>query len=127
MTPETSHGAYSEKGLRPRKTTVKRQFLKARGLRESALDPVTRDLLDDYVELRSVASALFEHMSDHGLVDDRGEPLAPLRAYTSVVNSMQRAKRELEAHLAKTTAEDPQQALNRYLAETYGSDEDGDE
>lgn len=103
--PAQTHGAYSETGLRGRKTAVKRRFLKARGMRESELDPAGLQLLDDYVGVAAKVEALDEWFEQNGLFDANGEPAAPTRFYVAVVNSMQRERTRLETHLAGRPSE----------------------
>jgi hypothetical protein len=100
----TTHKAYSETGLRGRKTGLKRRFLKARGTRESELDPAGLQLLDDYAAVAAKVEALDEWFEANGLFDANGEPAAPTRFYVAVVNSMQRERSRLEEHLSKQTA-----------------------
>lgn len=95
----TTHNAYSEKGLRGRKTRLKRAFLKARRLRESELEPAISQALDDYVEIAAKVEALDEWFDANGLLDRQGEPHAPTKFHIAVLNSSQRALVRLEGYL----------------------------
>jgi hypothetical protein len=103
----TTHGAHSEKGLRGRKTALKRRFLAARGLRESDLSAAVQQVLDDYVEVGAKRRALDDWFDQNGLVDDAGEPLAPTKLYIAVLNSEQRILLRLEELLSEQDDDDP--------------------
>jgi hypothetical protein len=121
----TSHGAYSETGLRGRKTGLKRRFLKARGTRESELDPAGLQLLDDYAAVAAKVEALDEWFEQNGLFDAKGEPAAPTRFYVAVVNSMQRERSRLEDHLSKSAGQTDPFDKYRNIPDEEG-DDDGD-
>jgi hypothetical protein len=103
--PAQTHGAYSEEGLRGRKTALRRRFLKVRGLREADLDPVTVDLLGSYVAVAAVVEAIDDYFAEHGPLEPSGEPRPPAKLYIAALNSMQRAQGRLEERLAKRTSE----------------------
>jgi integrase-like protein len=75
-----THGAYSETGLRGRKTALKRRFLKARGLRESGLDPLGLDLVESWATVTAKVETLDAWFARSHRLAGRGPKMASVQA-----------------------------------------------
>jgi len=94
-----SHGATSERHIRPLAHNHRRRVLRQLRLSPRDLGPIARGYLDLYCRTQAKVELIDAFVSEHGLVRPDGEPQAVLKVYTSLVNSSRLALARLEAHL----------------------------
>ncbi|MBA3841748.1 MAG: hypothetical protein H0X39_03870 [Actinobacteria bacterium] len=109
-----SHGATSERKIRPLARNHRRRVLRQIGLRSSDLDAVGRGYLDLYVRLVAKLDLLDEHLDSVGLLKANGEPQGATKFYISLANSARLSLARLEEHV-RARQNDPVIDLNRYL------------
>ena len=115
-----THGANSERQIRPRAAIQKRRFLRQIGLRQSDLDPIGVGLLDNWARAQAKLDVLDAYAAEHGFIDRRGKPRGFAAVYVSLLNSARLALSRLDDHLRDRERVPAGETLEGYLAKTYG-------
>jgi hypothetical protein len=122
---DVTHGAYSERRIRPYARTLRRRIARQLGLRLRELDPIARGYFEQYVRCIAKVQAIDEHIAEHGLLDGEGRPAPAMALYTTLINSSRLSLARLEDHLRERRSEHGSD-LRAYLAEQYGQAEDAE-
>ncbi len=109
-----THGASSERQIRPLALNHRRRMLRRFGLSARELDPIGRGYLDLYCRTQAKVETIDAYIAEHGLIRADGEPQPVMRIYTTLTNSARLALARLEQHIHTRTS-DPVVELNRYL------------
>jgi len=117
-----THGARSEPTLTRRKGYEKMRVLVPLGLVQADLPPATRYRLDQWARAAALVWLYDQWISDHGAIDESGQPPAFAATHHAARNSAARLFRSLEPDLLKASKTKAGAAsdLDRYLADTYG-------
>lgn len=99
-TASLTHGATSERKIRPLARTHCRRVLRQIGLRATDLDPIGKAYLEHYCRLTAKVILIDPYVDEHGLLDEEGTPLSCMRLYVQLSNSAVAALGKLERHLA---------------------------
>jgi hypothetical protein len=122
----TTHGATSERRIRPLARNHRRRVLRQLGLRAADVDAIGRAYLEHYCRLTAKVVLIDRYLDEVGLLDEAGEPRPCMRLYVQLHRAAVSALGRLERHLT-ITGNDPFDALYAHLAEIRASkDGDGD-
>jgi hypothetical protein len=94
-----THGATSERQIRPVAARHRRNVLRQLRLRAGDLDPIAKGYLDLYCRTTAKVDLLDRFYAEHGLIRSDGSPQPSVAFYTSLVNSARLALARLESHL----------------------------
>jgi hypothetical protein len=106
-----THGATSERQIRPLAANHRRRVLRQLGLSASDLDPVARGYLTLYTKCSAKIDLCDQWIDEHGLLAESGEMQPLMKSYVSLVNSARLSLSRLEEHLRERGAADPLDAL----------------
>jgi hypothetical protein len=113
-----SHGAHSERRVKPLATVQKRRFLRQNGLRKADVDGIGLALLDAWARAQAKVELLDVFFADRGIVDpEDGKPAPALGVYFTALNAATKALVRLEEHLKRRAETDPFEALNAHILE----------
>lgn len=94
-----THGATSERHVRPLARNHRRRLLRQIGLRGSDLDGLGRAYLDNYCRAAAKIELIDRYLADRGLLDGDGNVPGCMKLYVSLLNSCRLALSKLEDHL----------------------------
>jgi hypothetical protein len=94
-----SHGANSDRQIRPLARNQQRRFLRQVGLRASDIDPVGKAYLWHYCSLTAKVVLLDRYLDLVGLLDEQGNPRPCMALYVRLQNAAMVALGKLERHL----------------------------
>jgi hypothetical protein len=113
-----SHGAHSERRVKPLATVQKRRFLRQNGLRKADVDGVGLALLDAWARAQAKVELLDAFFADRGIVDpEDGRPAPALAVYFTALNAATKALGRLDDHLKARAETDPFEALSAHVVE----------
>lgn len=115
-TAAMTHGATSERHIRPLARNHRRRVLRQIGLRASEIDPVGRAYLEHYCRLTAKVVLIDTFLDEVGVIDEHGNPRACMNLYVKMHNAAVQALARLERHLGPRER-DPFLALEAHLAE----------
>jgi hypothetical protein len=121
-TRAVSHGARSERLVKPVATVQKRRLLRQIGLRQAQIDGIGLAYLDNWARAQAKVEVMDAYFAERGFLDGRGKPRPATAIYFTALNAARRAAERFAGHL-KQHGVDPSAALAGYLERTYGNGE----
>ena len=94
-----THGASSERALRPVATTQKRRLLRQIGARAGDLDGVALGLLDGWARAQSKVELYDRWAANHGYLNEHGESPPWVKEHSAALNSARLSLKALAEHL----------------------------
>ncbi len=125
-TNAVTHAATSPRLIGRAAANQKRRLLRQNGLRKSDLDALGRALLTNWSRAAAALALMDAYASEHGWLDEKGEPRGFARLYVSMLNAERLAIGKLETHL-RARSTDPQVALTTWIEALPEPDERADE
>jgi hypothetical protein len=98
-TAALTHGATSERRIRPLARNHRRRLLRQFGLRASEIDPAGRAYLELLSRTTAKIAFIDVWLDEHGLIRDDGSLQPCMGVYVSLVNSSTRTLSKLVEHL----------------------------
>jgi hypothetical protein len=112
-----THGAHSERVVRPLATVQKRRFLRQNGLRKADVDGIGLALLDAWARAQAKVELLDLWYADHGVLDSEGKPQPSLAIYFTALAAATKTLARLHDHLRQRAEVDPFEALSAHVIE----------